>query len=83
MTTVSEYNHPISVSFNDDEELLQNCPPFLPNKYIVKTEQANILDENFESRSTSNYYIKGDIVEALNQNEDWVQVSYKNGTKFG
>lgn len=82
ITTVSEYNHSINASFNDDEELLQSCPP-LPNKYIVTTEQADILDENFESRSTPNYYIKGDLIDALSQNEDWIKVSYKDGTKFG
>ncbi|MBE0443284.1 hypothetical protein EI164_14705, partial [Psychrobacter sp. FME13] len=82
VTTVSEYNQSISESFNNDEELLQNCPP-LPTKYTVKTDQAEILDEKFESRSKPNYYIKGDLIEAFDQNEDWVKVAYKNGTKFG
>ena len=82
ITMVSKYEHSINASFNDDEELLQHCPP-LPNKYIVTTEKADILDENFKVRATPNYYIKGDSIEAVSQNEDWVKVSYKNGTKFG
>lgn len=82
MTTVSEYTQSIGASFSNDEELLQNCP-LLPIKYVVKTEQAEILNEDFESRSPPNYYIKGDLVKAFDQNEDWVKVSYKNGTKFG
>ena len=82
MTTVSEYTQSISASFGNDEELLQNCPP-LPIEYVVKTEKAEILSEDFESRSPPNYYIKGDLIEAFDQNEDWVKVSYKNGTKFG
>ena len=52
-------------------------------KYVVKTEKAEILSEDFESRSPPNYYIKSDLIEAFDQNEDWVKVSYKNGTKFG
>lgn len=60
---------------------LKLCP--LPIEYVVKVDQAEILDENFESRLPSNYYIKGDAVEAFNQNEDWVKVSYRNSTKFG
>ncbi|MDN3453616.1 MULTISPECIES: hypothetical protein [unclassified Psychrobacter] len=64
------------------DELVRNCPP-PPTKYTVKTDQAEILDEKFESRSKPNYYIKGDLIEAFDQNEDWVKVAYKNGTKFG
>ncbi|WP_201504219.1 GW dipeptide domain-containing protein [Psychrobacter aestuarii] len=65
-----------------EKDILNKClPP--PINYIVKIEKAEILNENFESRSPPNYYIKGDSIEAVSQNEDWVQVSYKNGTKFG
>ena len=49
----------------------------------VKKEKAEILDESFELRTKPNYYIKGDLIEAFDQNEDWVKVSYKNATKFG
>lgn len=65
-----------------DNEILQDCPP-LPIKYTVKKEKAEILDESFELRTKPNYYIKGDLIEAFDQNEDWVKVSYKNATKFG
>ena len=82
ITMVSKYQHSTNASFNDDEELLQHCPP-LPNKYIVTTEKADILDEDFKPRAKPNYYIKGDLIEAISQNEDWIKVSYKNGAKFG
>ena len=56
-------------------------PP--PTKYVVTSDKAEILSDTFESRSPPNYYIQKDTIEAIDQNEDWVQVSYKNGTKFG
>ena len=65
-----------------EKDIPNKCPP-PPISYVVKAEQAKILNEKFESRSTPNYYIKGDLIEAFDQNEDWVKVSYKNGTKFG
>ncbi|MBH0064741.1 MULTISPECIES: hypothetical protein [Psychrobacter] len=64
------------------DELVRNCP-LPPTKYTVKTDQAEILNEKFKSRSKPNYYIKGDLIEAVDQNEDWVKVAYKEGTKFG
>lgn len=67
---------------SSDEVLKRKCPP-LPSKYKVKAKRAEILNEKFESRSPPNYYIKGDTIEAFDQNKDWVKVSYKNGTKFG
>ncbi|MBE0405456.1 SH3-like domain-containing protein [Psychrobacter sp. FME5] len=67
---------------NSENDILGQCPS-PPTKYTVISEKAEILTEDFESRSSPNYYIKGDSIEAVNQNEDWVQVSYKNGTKFG
>ena len=54
-----------------------------PTTYQVIVDKAEILNESFESRSPPNYYIKGDSFDAFDQNEDWVQVSYKNGAKFG
>lgn len=65
-----------------EKDIPNKCPP-PPISYVLKAEQAKILNEKFESRSTPNYYIKGDLIEAFDQNEDWVKVSYKNGTKFG
>lgn len=65
-----------------EKQFKEECPP-LPTNYQVIAEKAEILDEGFESRSPPNYYIKGDTFEAFDQNEDWVKVSYKNGTKFG
>lgn len=64
-----------------EKDIPNKCPP--PINYVVKAEQAKILNEKFESRSPPNYYIKGDLIEAFDQNEDWVKISYKNGTKFG
>lgn len=81
-TSVDNYNYTLSASYPTDADLLKNCPLLLKS-YQVKTEQAEILNEKFESRLPPNYYIKGDLIETFDQNEDWVQVSYKNGTKFG
>lgn len=67
---------------NSENDILNQCPA-PPTKYTVISEKAEILTEGFESRSSPNYYIKDDSIEAVNQNEDWVKVSYKNGTKFG
>ncbi|MBF0658425.1 hypothetical protein IPZ60_06705 [Psychrobacter sp. NG25] len=78
---LSEFEYAKSATYSENQ--FQNlCPP-PPTKYVIKTDQAEILDEKFESRSKPNYYIKGDLIEAFDQNEDWVKVSYKNGTKFG
>ena len=65
-----------------EEDIPNKCSP-PPINYEIAVDRAEILDEGFESRSPPNYYIKGDSIEAVNQNEDWAQVSYKNGTKFG
>ena len=67
---------------NSENDILTQCPA-PPTKYVVTSDKAEILDEKSESRLSPNYYIKGDSIEAVNQNEDWVQVSYKEGTKFG
>ena len=81
-SSVDDYNYTLSASYPTDAELFRNCP-LLPTKYTVKTEKAEILNEKFKSRSKPNYYIKGDLIEAVDQNEDWVKVAYKDGTKFG
>lgn len=65
------------------EKDIPNKCPLPPINYEIAVDRAEILDEGFESRSPPNYHIKGDSIEAVNQNEDWAQVSYKNGTKFG
>lgn len=78
---LSEFEYAKSATYSENQ--FQNlCPP-LPTKYVIKTDQAEILDEKFESRSKPNYYIKGDLIEAFDQNEDWVKVAYKNDTKVG
>lgn len=69
-------------NITNNEEILEYCP-LPPIEYIVKAGKAEILNEKFDSRSPPNYYVKGDTFEAFDQNEDWVKVSYKNGTKFG
>lgn len=65
-----------------DLEISKNC--FNPSdKYKVHVEKAEILNEEFNSYTPPNYYIKNDIVNAIEQNEDWVKVSYKDNTKLG
>lgn len=81
VAAVSKFEYGESVNYSDNQ-FKEKCPP-LPSNYQVIADKAEILDENFESRSPPNYYIKGDAVEAFDQNEDWVKVAYKNGTKFG
>lgn len=81
-SSVDDYNYTLSASYPTDAELFRNCP-LPPTKYTVKTDQAEILNEKFKSRSKPNYYIKGNSIEAFDQNEDWVKVAYKEGTKFG
>ncbi len=81
-SSVDNYSYTLSASYPTDNELFRNCP--LPaNKYQVEAEKAEIIDENFDSKSPPNYYIKDDIIETFEQNEDWIKVSYKKGTKFG
>lgn len=78
---LSEKEYGKSSSYSD-EQFKSICPP-PTNDYKVIAGKAEILSEDFESRSPPNYYIRGDLIEAFDQNEDWVKVSYKNGTKFG
>ena len=79
--TLSEFEYAKSATYSESQ-FQSLCPP-PPTKYVFKTDQAEILNEEFKSRSKPNYYIKGDLIEAFDQNEDWVKVSYKNSTKFG
>ena len=65
-----------------EDDMENNCPP-PPAKYQVRIDRAEILNDNFESKSPPNYYVEGDIIEAFDQNEDWIKVAYKNNTKFG
>ncbi|MGP9600900.1 hypothetical protein ACT3R9_14660, partial [Psychrobacter sp. AOP42-A1-21] len=81
-TSVDDFITLIGSYPTEADELVRNCP-LPPTKYTVKTDQAEILNEKFKSRSKPNYYIKGDLIEAFDQNEDWVKVAYKEGTKFG
>ena len=78
---LSEFEYGESANFTE-KQFQEKCSP-LPLEYRVIVEKAEILTDNFESRSPPNYYIKGDTIEAFDQNEDWVKVAYKNGTKFG
>ena len=78
---LSEFDYGESSSYYE-KQFKEECPP-LPTNYQVSAEKAEILDEDFESKSPPNYYIKGDSIKAFDQNEDWVEVAYKNGTKFG
>ena len=65
-----------------NSEFMKYCSPLATN-YKVIANKAEILDQNFDPQLPSNYYIKGDIIEVFSQNEDWIEVSYKNDTKRG
>lgn len=60
----------------------KKCPP-LASSYKVTANKAEILDQDFNSQIPTNYYIKGDVIEAVAQNEDWIKVSYKQDSKYG
>lgn len=63
-------------------EFTKYCPP-LPNKYQVNSDKLEILDESFNPQEPANYYIKGDVIDVLSQNEEWVKVRYKHDSKYG
>ena len=67
--------------FSDDEKKVK-CPA-LPTQYVVAAQKANILNDNFENIDPPNYFIKGDKVEAVEQNDDWIRIMYKNDKKSG
>ena len=80
-SVISDVNYRKSSEYNE-AEFKKYCPP-LATSYQVTANKANILDENFNPQSPANYYTKGDIVEVLYQNEDWIKVNYKNDSKRG
>ena len=70
----------------DDDYKLQNCP--IPStRYKVISDKAEILNEDFMPNKPPSYFIKGDIIQQpdifYGQNQDWVKVSYKDGSKSG
>lgn len=72
---------------NDEKNFHQGSDLFVylgnkNNRYKLNLK-AEILDPNFDPQVPSNYYIKGDVIEVFSQNEDWIEVSYKNETKRG
>ncbi|WP_413521076.1 hypothetical protein [Psychrobacter glacincola] len=76
-----------NVSYGESSEYSEaafekNCPP-LVSRYKVTANKAEILDQNFKPQIPSNYYVKGDVIEAVAQNEDWIKVSYKQDRKYG
>lgn len=75
------YNMRISFDSYDNGEKLEKCS--ISVKYNVSEQQAEILNENFRQLNPKNYFVKGDEVIAVDQNEDWVKVSYKNNSKSG
>ena len=60
----------------------KKCPP-LASRYKVTANKAEILDQNFNPQTPSNFYVKDDVTEAVAQNEDWIKVSYKQDSKYG
>lgn len=70
----------------DDDYKLQNCP-IPPTRYKVISDKAEILNEDFMPNKSASYFIKGDIIQQpdifYGQNQDWVKVSYKDGSKSG
>lgn len=76
-----------NVSYGESSEYSEaafekNCPP-LVSRYKVTANKAEILDQNFNPQIPTNYYIKGDVIEAVAQNEDWIKVTYKQDSKYG
>ena len=70
----------------DDDYKLQNCP-IPPTRYKVVSDKAEILNKDFMPNKPASYFIKSDIIQQPNifygQNQDWVKVSYKGGSKSG
>ena len=69
------------VNFDDDHEKLEHCTT--PVNYVVSANRAEILNDAFHHQKPANYYIKGDKIQAFEQNDDWIRVSYKGDRKFG
>lgn len=77
------FTYDMGISFDnyDDEEKLEKCS--ISMEYTVSDQQAEILNNDFKKLNPKNYFILGDKVVAIDQNDDWVKVSYKNNSKFG
>ena len=65
-----------------EAEFVKKCPP-LASRYKVTANKAEIFDQDFNPQTPSNYYVKGDVIEAVAQNEDWIKVGYKQASKYG
>lgn len=79
--TLSQSEYGKSSSYSNEQFKCIGSPPTTSQEITVS--KAEVLSEDFESRLPPNYYIKGNLVKAFDQNEDWVKVSYKNSTNFG
>lgn len=75
------YDMRISFGNYDDEEKLEKCS--ISMEYTVSEQQAEILNNDFRKLNPKNYFILGDKVVAIDQNDDWIKVVYKNGKKVG
>lgn len=63
---------PENISLND-----------LISKYVVSVDKAFIYKQPNVNSITSSYFIKGDEVEALTINKNWIKVSYLKNSKTG
>ena len=78
---ISNFNYGKSSEYYEAE--FEKYCPALASSYKVTANKAEILNQNFNPQIPANYYTKGDVIEALYQNEDWIKVAYKNDTKRG
>ncbi|STZ00730.1 Uncharacterised protein [Moraxella lacunata] len=75
------YDMRISFDNYNDEEKLEKCS--ISMEYTVSEQQAEIFNNDFRRLNPKNYFIVGDKITAIDQNDDWVKVSYKNDSKSG
>ena len=80
-SVISDVGYEKSNEYNE-AEFKKYCPP-LASRYKVTANKAEILDQDFNPQISTNYYIKGDVIEAVAQNQDWIKVSYKQDSKYG
>lgn len=85
--TVAQSNKVTEINYGESSSYLESefekyCPP-LPTTYKVHSDKLEILDTHFKALNPSNYYIKGNEVDAFSQNEEWLKILYKNNTKYG
>lgn len=78
---ISDFSYGESSGYYE-AEFEKKCPP-LASSYKVTANKAEILDQDFNPKKPTNYYVKGDVIEAAAQNEDWIKVSYKQDSKYG